>query len=697
MLGGNQLHRLPLGNAGVDHQLLSGLGGDTHRLEGADSLGVGGGVTGLDLVHHSAQAGGIPLQEGLCQIQLVQKDGLVDIVAVRLLDAGPQLVDASLCDPGGQLGVAAVGKEGGDAAIRVVVGVEGDFRKGAGLAGAVPLTHQDGDLLDVVVAGEGQDGVARLSGVVPDDGGGPHILVGEVVQHPLVAGKVGLVAVLIPDGDGVALQDIGVALVEAGNINEVVHALFLVKLKGEPAAEGPLQGGPVGLEVPIVDLLYVELAAILRGDVVGVCHFRLNDGGAGDAVHGGQGGEVQNLLFRLAGGDEGGTAEADLIPCYHVEIVEDVVGEAGDGKGGSGVFFHRQDEVLGGGFFIVEVIEFRVLGLLPAGGDGAFLRGEGEVIRRERRFGGLGNAADRGGILPGPVAVVGGDGEVVGLQVLQAADDGLGLPHPQLAGEGGAGFAVAHQIAVHVIHPPPGEGHLVVPRGGGEVFGDGGAEIQVIGDDIPQKLNLLDDGVAYPAISAEDLFHRDGDFLHRLPLTQGDGDGALPQVPLGGVGAGGRGVIKGDLLGGAVFVFHQNLPRLQSAVGGGGDDGKHAHFLWGGKGDRNLAGAVPAVYKADLGTVIFKKVVDRAPFQGHLRLGKVLGGGRQVQKTVGDQGAAIDLRRPAGAHVAVDQGQVGDIHLSVQVQVAASGAAPQGGQHLVQVRLGNLPVPGEIP
>ncbi len=45
----------------------------------------------------------------------------------------------------------------------------------------------------------------------------------------------------------------------------------------------------------------------------------------------------------------------------------------------------------------------------------------------------------------------------------------------------------------------------------------------------------------------------------------------------------------------------------------------------------------------------------------------------------------------------MDQGQVGDIHLSVQVQVAASGAAPQGGQHLVQVRLGNLPVPGEIP
>ena len=95
----------------------------------------------MDLVHHGAQAGGIPLQEGLCQIQLIQKDGLVDIVAVRLLDAGPQLVDASLGDPGGQLGVAAVGKEGGNAAIRVIVGVEGDFRKGAGLAGAVPLAH----------------------------------------------------------------------------------------------------------------------------------------------------------------------------------------------------------------------------------------------------------------------------------------------------------------------------------------------------------------------------------------------------------------------------------------------------------------------------------------------------------------------------------------------------------------------------
>ena len=417
ILGGHQGHLLPLGDLGVDDHLAARGGGDPQGLEGADPLGIAAGVPGLHLVHDVAQHRGIPLHQGLGHIQFLQQDILVDIVALGILRPGPQLVDLLLGDAGDDGGVGTVGEEGSDVVIDAVVGVEGHLGQGGvGLGSAVPLAHQHRYLLDVVVALKGKDGVAGLLGVVQQGGGGA--VAGIVLQLPLIEGQVGLVAVLIPDGDGILGQGFRVALVQTGNIDHVVHALFLVELKGEAAAPSPRGGGPVGLKVPVVYPAYIEFAFIFGGYVSGTFHGDLGDGAVGDAVLGGQGGDDDLILLRLAGGGKGGLAVADLVARPHVEVVGNAVGQLLHREAGGGDGLGHPLELAGRRFLVVDVIELGVLRRLPVDGDGAVGGGEGEVIGGQRGLAGDGDAADHRRGVAGPVPVVGGDGEVVGGQVL---------------------------------------------------------------------------------------------------------------------------------------------------------------------------------------------------------------------------------------------------------------------------------------
>ena len=218
------------------------------------------------------------------QVQFIQEDLLVYIVSVRALEPGPEFVDPGLGGCGGDLGVSAVREQGGDAVVYIIIAVERNLRKGGGLGGAVPLTHQNRDLFDVVVALEGKDGKPGGLGIVPDNGGDAHVALRAVGKGSVIGGEPGHVAVLIPGSDGIPLEGLGEALVETGNIDKVIHALFLVELKGDAAALPPDPGGPMGLKVPVVGPLGVKFAAVLPGDVVLVLQLGADDGAVGDPV-----------------------------------------------------------------------------------------------------------------------------------------------------------------------------------------------------------------------------------------------------------------------------------------------------------------------------------------------------------------------------------------------------------------------------
>ena len=260
------------------------------------------------------------------------------------------------------------------------------------------------------------------------------------------------------------------------------------------------------------------------------------------------------------------------------------------------------------------------------------------------------------------------------------------------------GLAVLYQVAVHVVHTAPGEGDRTAAGLGVDVPGDRGPQIDILRDDVPQELDLFHYDIGGGSIHAVDLFHGDGDFLHRYPMAQADGDGAFPKLPLGGVYPGRRGLVKGNFLHGAVLVFHLEGTLLRRAAYGGGDNGDFAHLLGLGEGNGDLAeGALPGG-EAHLLAVVQKQVLY-AGAVGDLdsSLGQLLGDGAEIKEAVGGKGSVVDLFRAFGRHVVVDQGQVHQAHLSIQVDVGWGVIGAVDGEQPVQVLLADGSVSVHIP
>ena len=339
---------------------------------------------------------------------------------------------------------------------------------------------------------------------------------------------------------------------QVGHQDGVVHVLGGLEGIGKPAAHPPLVGHPVGGGIVVDDVRRGEVGAQGAVHVAGVFHHHRLDIAVVDAVLGGQVRHDQLLLLGRACGGGGVGAGAPLVARLDGHLIGGAIGQAGDGGGG-------------GGEVAAELLEGGLVGLSDADVGG----GPGHP-------GGQGHGGHHPGGSALPVAVNGGDLEVVGFQVVQPGDHGLiGVGGGGLAQRGGAG-AVGHGVAGNVVHRAPAQGYLAVARGDGEALHLVGVIFRVFRHDVLEELNFRHSGEARLACGGGDL---DGDLFHRHLVSQVDGDHLLAHRPAGGVYVRREGVVEGDGEGGAVHQLHQGGAGLDGprSVGAGDLDLAHHH------------------------------------------------------------------------------------------------------------------------
>ena len=140
----------------------------------------------------------------------------------------------------------------------------------------------------MVVALKRQDCISGLFWIVPDNRRAPHISFGTVAQLALISGQPGHISILVPRCDRIPLERLWEPFVQTGNIDQVVHALLFVKLKGDSAALPPSTCSPMGFKVSVVDPLDVKFSIVFAGNIVLVFQLRTNDRRIGDPVEGRQ-------------------------------------------------------------------------------------------------------------------------------------------------------------------------------------------------------------------------------------------------------------------------------------------------------------------------------------------------------------------------------------------------------------------------
>ena len=79
-------------------------------------------------------------------------------------------------------------------------------------------------------------------------------------EIPLISGQPGHIPILVPCCDRIPLERLWEPFVQTGNIDQVVHALLFVKLKGDSAALPPSTCSPMGFKVSVVDPLESQQA-----------------------------------------------------------------------------------------------------------------------------------------------------------------------------------------------------------------------------------------------------------------------------------------------------------------------------------------------------------------------------------------------------------------------------------------------------
>ena len=669
-LGKRHIHRRVGGQLGVDGHRGPGPGGHAQGLESAGGLAVLAvlaAVPALEAALDRTQGGGIARQQRLGQLQLVPQPGQIQIEIGLGLQPGGEGADLLPRHAGLEGGKGSVGKQRGDILRQAVALIEGHLGDAHPAAVPLPLIEGDGQGLDPLHRGEGQHQIVLLD----IHGGG-------VVQR--LAEQRLPIAVL--RSHGVGAKGILVVSAQVGHQDDIIHVLGLGKGIGEVAVQAPVLGHPVGGRVAVHHLVNGKAGAQLTVYIVGVCHDHRLHQSVIDAVLLGQLGHDQLLTLGRAGGSGGVRACSPAVARLHRHLVGYAVGQAGDGGGGNG----QIAAVLGKGALARLAVEHliirRVLGLAPAQAQGLVGGGYRDVRGR------AGDAARlrRGGYhIRGhapPVAVDGGDPELVGFQVLQPGDRGPGGVGGHLLIQLASG-AVFNDIAGDIVHRSPLQGYLAVAGGGRQILNL--VVFRAFGHNVLQEFNVAHHGIAGIVLGCGD---GDGDLFHRHLSAQINGDHPLPRGAADSMNPLGEGNVKGNGAGGAAGILHHGLSLLDCAgsIGTGNLDFAHLHRApakVNGEGD----GAAAAFRSHGDGSAALEQ-------PGGIAIGKFDAGGVHMGGNNG--GRIIRLGLVCAPHVMAGVGQVGDIHLAVPIEVVGGGAPAQVGVYRVQVGAVDFAVPVHI-
>ena len=667
ILGGNHIDRRIAGQLGIDGHRGPRPGGHAQGLEGTGALpgGVLGGGAALEIIFHHAQGGSVARQQRPGQLQLVPQPGQIQIEVGLSLQPGGEGGDLLPGHTRLEGSEGAVGKQRGDIVGQAVALVEGHLGDAHPAAVALPLVKGDGQGLDALYRGEGQHQIALL-GV---HGGG---VIKRFAEQGLPLAVLG--------GHGVGAQGILVVSGQVRHQDDIVHVLGLAEGIGEVAVQAPAPGNPVGGRVAVHHLSHGKAGAERPVYVAGIGHGHRLDQPIVNAVLLGQLGHGQLLPLGGARGGGGVGARAPAVARLHRYLIGHAVGQAGDKGGGAGQVAAILGEDPLARRAVEDLVVGRVLGFAPAQPQGLVGGGHGDVGGRAGDAARLRGSGHHLGGRALPIAVDGGDLELVGFQVLQPCDCGPGGIGGHLPVQTAAG-AVVDDIAGDVAHSGPLQGHLSAAGGGGEVlhlvvFG-------VFGYDVFQELNLSHHGKVRVVLGCGD---GDGDLLHGYLAAQVDGDHPLLRRGANGMYSLGEGGVEGDGKGGAIGQLRQRLPLLDGAgaVGTGDLDLAHLHRLSAkadGQGDRLR---VCLLLQGD-GPVLPEQVGGVPRDVGGVHLGRDDGGGGLLY-----QGLA------GASHVMADISQVGDVHPAVPIQIERRRAAAQHGVHGGQVRSVNLSVPVHV-
>ena len=269
--------------------------------------------------------------------------------------------------------------------------------------------------------------------------------------------------------------------------------------------------------------------------------------------------------FRRTQGRAGGTAAAQAVARHNVNLISDAIGQTVDRSAGAGLLPAGLLERAALCRPVIHLIICGVLPSLPRDAESAVQRTHIHHIRRVRPSAGQGCGQHRSGglALPGPVD--GGHGELIGYRVLQAGDFNPIGPRPLVLPLGVVlvGGAVAHLITGNVGQGGPGERYPLPSGLSGEAPNGAVGRHRVFRDNVLQKLDALHNG----KISALGLCDGDGDFLHRNPLAQRNGNHIGPRRPGDAMDTLGQAVVKGILFLISLLVHYrdgafENLARL---------------------------------------------------------------------------------------------------------------------------------------
>ena len=206
--------------------------------------------------------------------------------------------------------------------IHITIRIECNFRQAYSCWGTIPLAHFHCNFMDIFRFGEWQDNIIV------------HFQYrGAVVQ--VLCGNVCLIPVFIPGCNGKLTQTAQIVRAfQTGHIDHIIHCIFLVifKCKNELFAFPPCPGCPVGIIIPVNNIIYIEAVGIfLRCYIISVPHLYQCNIIIGNPVQSGELWRDYFNFFRYSCCCQGRPAFTDLIQCRYINRIFCAVFQSANG------------------------------------------------------------------------------------------------------------------------------------------------------------------------------------------------------------------------------------------------------------------------------------------------------------------------------------------------------------------------------
>ena len=279
-----------------------------------------------------------------------------------------------------------------------------------------------------------------------------------------VAGQIGFISIFVPCCDRVTIQASCILSIHTRNVDQVVHALFFIKLKDELFAFPPSACSPVSSIIIIRYKLKIKSVWILGCIYVcRECHLDGCDLVIGDSAQFWQFWSLYLDLFRCSGSDQRTWTFTNIIDCRYIYIVADIIFQSAQSIACCGdLCIHLGiDSIWIAALFIIHTIAQGIICFSPGNAQCLILWSNFQIIRCAWYFIWLWSCCHFTGQLSGPAIFgISCNRKVVFGQIFQSFDGSFRYRNFKLSGVVARRGSVFYQITIYVIHCFPAQLNL---------------------------------------------------------------------------------------------------------------------------------------------------------------------------------------------------------------------------------------------